>query len=977
IKNNKYLTWEDVEFYLLFHLTTAQKEGVRGFEQNLSHQTREIWELIQDATPNEDKARNILTLDQFLDTWGALSRYIVETSKLPRVFEDWIKLGFDLYDLDGKGDIPPDSFQMLYNKMGLGQTYALIAYKFLTESGTKPLDFERVLSIIKALITSSDDEHFSHFLLPGFFRQVMAKRDREQHDEKFRNVGDDRDSFSDKDDGQRGKSDRDSSPSQPQQQQPDGKGDRSLSPPQDRQNNRKQDENQQKPSPQPATQENYASNSQSYPPSFTDDSHIKQILRELNFECDEVEVIDGNSRRKLVLHDHPNQQDRYQEELRQFERQVAELNQRALAGQLRTNNSFDQQPPTASAPYLQLQQYQYETPTGVDQNKQPHLLDRIDNENQQGRSSKSDQQQPTSSSQQQSSSTTQQASNQNTPQQAENSNASAQRKQSRPQEHTESWSRDQKDQDQLPQQNGQQRQPSTLKSSAQQKLSEVPQLQQQYQQSKPTVPLFQQNQQPGIRQVYPPNEQYYKQPQSASYSQQQPSSQQQQPSYQQRQSSSQQQQPSSQQQQSSAQQQQPSYQQRQSSSQQQQPSSQQQQPSSQQQQPSYQQQQPSYQQRQSSSQQQQPSSQQQQPPYQQQQSSSQQQQPSRQQKDETKETGNRSAQSSNEQPSKQQQSPPSSSAQDNQNKSNISPQQSAYQQNYSSNNDGSSKEPSTATSGIKSPPRRNEQNEQPNSNTGEQKPSQSGNDFRSPTRDDQLDQSSTRDHKKKQDNEPKLSQEAQDKCISNVLRQITPLIERLVQDEVRKAIRNLSSPGDGDSDDETGQFFGVDPFQIMFGGGMPFGGPLFTPNRAYDRSQRGYGLDDHQAFTSGQQQQQPQSAQGPQKWGQQSQNFSNPQEQRPNRPNVNEERNNNRGNERTFYSGPDGSLGGGSGPFLPQNPMFMMDGSRGTVPGMGGLMGGPMGGPMGGQGFILIMGDDERDEIQMGRRGRQPPRFPQ
>jgi len=37
------------------------------------------------------------------------------------------------------------------------------------------LDADKVNTIVRAVITSSDDEHNSHFLVPGFFKTITNK----------------------------------------------------------------------------------------------------------------------------------------------------------------------------------------------------------------------------------------------------------------------------------------------------------------------------------------------------------------------------------------------------------------------------------------------------------------------------------------------------------------------------------------------------------------------------------------------------------------------------------------------------------------------------------------------------------------------------------------------------------------------------------------------------------------------------------
>lgn len=49
------------------------------------------------------------------------------------------------------------------------------------------MDAEKVDSIVKAVITSSDDEHESHFLLPGFFKTITSKQTTEKKEQETTN----------------------------------------------------------------------------------------------------------------------------------------------------------------------------------------------------------------------------------------------------------------------------------------------------------------------------------------------------------------------------------------------------------------------------------------------------------------------------------------------------------------------------------------------------------------------------------------------------------------------------------------------------------------------------------------------------------------------------------------------------------------------------------------------------------------------
>ncbi|CAF4098435.1 unnamed protein product, partial [Rotaria magnacalcarata] len=186
IENKEFVTWEDVEFYLLFHVTAAGKEGSDGgdLEGRLSRATRAFWEHVHDQVPLPDEKRDTLTLDQFLDAWASLTDYVIRRNQLPPVVQDLVELGFELYSTDNNdgelATIEPSAFDQLFQKMNLGRSHAIIAYKFLTQNGTQLLDADKVESIVKGVITSSDEEHNSHFLLPGFFKTLGNNKNNEK-----------------------------------------------------------------------------------------------------------------------------------------------------------------------------------------------------------------------------------------------------------------------------------------------------------------------------------------------------------------------------------------------------------------------------------------------------------------------------------------------------------------------------------------------------------------------------------------------------------------------------------------------------------------------------------------------------------------------------------------------------------------------------------------------------------------------------
>ncbi|CAF3564151.1 unnamed protein product [Rotaria socialis] len=181
IENKKFITWEDVEFYLLFHITAAGKEssGNSDLEARLSRAARALWEHIHDQVPSPDGEQDQLSLDQFLDTWASLIDYIMQNGKFPGVVQNLVDAGFELYSTKDRDEKPPtiqpSAFEQLFQKMNLGRPYAMMAYTFLSENSTKPLDADKINSVVRAVVTSSDDGHDSHFILPGFFKTIKNK----------------------------------------------------------------------------------------------------------------------------------------------------------------------------------------------------------------------------------------------------------------------------------------------------------------------------------------------------------------------------------------------------------------------------------------------------------------------------------------------------------------------------------------------------------------------------------------------------------------------------------------------------------------------------------------------------------------------------------------------------------------------------------------------------------------------------------
>ncbi|CAF1176267.1 unnamed protein product [Rotaria sp. Silwood1] len=317
IENKEFVTWKDVEFYLLFHVTAARKEGSGGgdLEARLSRATRAFWEHIHDQIPLVDGKRDTLTLDQFLDTWASLVDYVVRTNQLPPIVHDLVKLGFELYSTDDyngvSSTIQPSAFDQLFQNMNLSRTHAIMAYQFLTENGTKPLDADKIESIVKAVITSSDVEHDSHFLLPGFFKVIASRKDnvKEKTNQSSSPVPD-------KDQSE--VHDVSSSKSTSQTQQPTTSSSTQSQPTQKTSSTTVQAQNPSEPFSQNQVnngstldslniqQQNIYPSSETLPPRVViqnEDDNIRQLLRFYHIDDgDTVEVADGSVPRVVFVH---------------------------------------------------------------------------------------------------------------------------------------------------------------------------------------------------------------------------------------------------------------------------------------------------------------------------------------------------------------------------------------------------------------------------------------------------------------------------------------------------------------------------------------------------------------------------------------------------------------------------------------------------------------------------------------------------
>ncbi|KAL7668370.1 hypothetical protein ACOME3_009072 [Neoechinorhynchus agilis] len=169
IERKGYLEKEDVEFYLLFHLTTVGKEGDEQLAKDLSLCTEKVWDYI--VGPYSATDSNKLTLEQFQDMWATLSNMLKSGDNLPHCIDEWLRAGYNLYKAPPESKregIPLDSFLSLYQRMGLSLNRGIQSFKALLQKYGQTLSFDVVMEIVKTILTTDDPSNPSGYFLPGF-----------------------------------------------------------------------------------------------------------------------------------------------------------------------------------------------------------------------------------------------------------------------------------------------------------------------------------------------------------------------------------------------------------------------------------------------------------------------------------------------------------------------------------------------------------------------------------------------------------------------------------------------------------------------------------------------------------------------------------------------------------------------------------------------------------------------------------------
>ncbi|KAI3380036.1 hypothetical protein SNEBB_002046 [Seison nebaliae] len=179
IDEKGYIKWNDIEFYIMFHITPLSDGEVKL--EKASAATKDLWTKL--LSFDKSKKSEKISLSKFYTIWYSIVQHIKQYDALPSFLEKYIRQIFPLFT-DEKETIPFDIFRTLYQNMELNPSYFRIAMAKLTENEEKPLSVDRIILLTKELIEHEDPTSDKHFFLPGFYRVIMKKNLDQPKDQK-------------------------------------------------------------------------------------------------------------------------------------------------------------------------------------------------------------------------------------------------------------------------------------------------------------------------------------------------------------------------------------------------------------------------------------------------------------------------------------------------------------------------------------------------------------------------------------------------------------------------------------------------------------------------------------------------------------------------------------------------------------------------------------------------------------------------
>ncbi|CAF0719366.1 unnamed protein product [Brachionus calyciflorus] len=188
---NDYFIWNEAEMYLRFHEFFTNLPNSDLLYDNLCRATRVVFKLIHDVHFSSGDNAAHLKFYEVLDAWGALSIYIKKNDKFPQEFIDWFESIFLIYETKAKNNpekvISNETILRLFLISGSDEKSALEAYNIMTCNNKIKLTFDRVVNLLKTIVTSSDITHFSHNLVPKLKHYLHVDKTEKPPDQVLRN----------------------------------------------------------------------------------------------------------------------------------------------------------------------------------------------------------------------------------------------------------------------------------------------------------------------------------------------------------------------------------------------------------------------------------------------------------------------------------------------------------------------------------------------------------------------------------------------------------------------------------------------------------------------------------------------------------------------------------------------------------------------------------------------------------------------
>lgn len=150
-----FVTWQDVNKILRSYKQLSVNET--SLYTKFKKSSNNLLKFIHDLLDEPDCYRNLLTIGQILNTWGALSNYIKESDSVPQILADWLQSVFLLYKSSISGSDSSSYLAQNANIEILPATYNRI----------RDLSFDDMMTCVKKIITSDEIKDPCYSIIDG------------------------------------------------------------------------------------------------------------------------------------------------------------------------------------------------------------------------------------------------------------------------------------------------------------------------------------------------------------------------------------------------------------------------------------------------------------------------------------------------------------------------------------------------------------------------------------------------------------------------------------------------------------------------------------------------------------------------------------------------------------------------------------------------------------------------------------------